>query len=248
MNLSKNKKTAGFILGVFAVVGIYNAVVINSDSNILGSNHNFKRLDEVYGVKTPGRKIASNKNWKKLENNKVESNLVAVKAVKEDVSNEQSVAAIQNNLNLSLTEVGSFKKYKNGLAQDEFEGQIVTSNGMIENLQVELSKGDILSISNVEMKGNVFEYTQDGEVRSGLFFQVEKNKFMVTLTNGPFEGARLTFSKGEKVSTKIQTKVADTEISIGSFGSKAEPKAMIEDGNIEVSAQSQGVNFNNGVI
>jgi hypothetical protein len=45
----------------------------------------------------------------------------------------------------------------------------------------------------------VFEYDQNGETLSGLLYQVDQNTYMVTLTNGPFEGTRLRFTQETQV-------------------------------------------------
>jgi hypothetical protein len=57
-----------------------------------------------------------------------------------------------------------------------------------------LPNGEGVSVSFSEMTGNVFEYDFEGELYSGMMYQVDQNSYMVTLTNGPLEGTRLKFS------------------------------------------------------
>lgn len=240
MNFTKNKKMAGFILASFAVIGIYNAVVFNSDSSI--SDVKFvKRLDEVYGVTTPGRKVASNVTWQKLEKKAVVENEVVADRIEVVETAPVATAAITKSLNLNLVQVENIKN------ANEFSGTIVTSNGVIDSLNIELPEGKEIFLSSANMNGNVFEYTQDGEVRSGLFYQVEKNKYMITLSNGPFEGARFTFSKGAKVESLVD--LAQNNTNVGTFGSEVAPEMM----NVEVSAQdlplqATSYNLDQGVL
>lgn len=97
------------------------------------------------------------------------------------------------------------------------------------------------------MSGNVFEYDLNGELYSGMMYQVDQNAYMVTLTNGPLEGTRLRFSSVDPVVEQQdnQVKLAENNVEIGSFGSaQPAPEMMLE--NDQQSAQEiQAFNFQN---
>lgn len=188
---------------LFMGVGTYNAVVINSESQI-GSDIRFvKRLDELYGVTKPGRLVAASKDWKKLpspeapKTAKVQREVVqevrTVQAAPEAPAPEVAVAAVQEDLTLSLTEVVNPKKWEQGLKESQFSGSLTTNNGTIESLEVALPNGEGVSVSFSEMSGNVFQYDLGGEIYTGMMYQVDRNAFMITLTNGPLEGTRMKF-------------------------------------------------------
>lgn len=216
MEFFSNKRKGLFFLGVFllTVAGTYNAVVINGDSGIQGEDIRFaKRLDEVYGIVTPGRHIAAAKTWKKLPKQ------ISIHSVeKQRPSTQESpkiaapvTASIQDELNLNLQAVDHPKKWAKGLPQGEFSGNLQTADGIIENLSVSLPGGDSISVSFVEMSGNVFEYDLSGEVLSGIIYQVDQSTYMVTLSNGPFEGTRLRFTGANEAETEATEAVALNE-------------------------------------
>jgi hypothetical protein len=60
-----------------------------------------------------------------------------------------------------------------------------------------------IEISFSEMTGNTFEYDLNGQIYSGLMYQVDQNSYMITLTNGPLEGTRLRFA-GESTDAQSQ--------------------------------------------
>lgn len=190
----------------FVLIGTYNAVVINSESTISADEVKFiKRIDEVYGVVTPGRMVAASTSWKKLKAEEVRQNpivqvvnrLDSAPAVSAPEEKTESVAqaAVQEDLSLNLVEVVNPKKYPQGLQLAQFSGSLSTSGGTIETLSVSLPNGDGVSVSFSEMSGNVFEYDLDGELYSGMMYQVDPSSYMVTLSNGPLEGTRLRFTK-----------------------------------------------------
>lgn len=191
----------------FLGVGTYNAVVINSESQ-LGSDIKFvKRLDELYGVTRPGRLVAASVNWKKLApaqvakvkpQQQVVQEVRTVQAAPETISSEAAsappvVAAVQEELNLNLIEVVNPKKWQQGLAAGQFTGTLATRQGTIENLNVTLPNGEGVSVSFSDMAGNVFEYDLNGEIYTGMMYQVDQNAYMITLSNGPLEGTRMKF-------------------------------------------------------
>jgi hypothetical protein len=102
-------------------------------------------------------------------------------------------AAVTEELNLNLVEVINPKKYQNGITGSQFSGSLTTSNGTIDSLSVSLPNSEGLTVSFSEMNGNVFEYDLEGEIYSGMLYQVDQSSYMVTLTNGPLEGTRLRF-------------------------------------------------------
>ena len=190
--------------GFLMATGTYNAIVINSESSISGSDVRFvKRLDEVYGVVESKRVVAASLQWQKLtvkQAAQVRQQELANTVVPQidGLDNGQPAtvtqAAVQEDLNLSLTEVVNPKKWQQGLTSSQFNGALSTNNGVIETLTVSLPNGEGLSVSFSEMTGNVFEYDFEGELYSGMMYQVDQNSYMVTLTNGPLEGTRLKFS------------------------------------------------------
>lgn len=232
---NKYRSLAFMAAGFFVMVGTYNAVIINSESHLYGNDVKFvKRLDELYGVTVPGREAASIE-WRKLGSASVkkvklpkeitqEVSKIAAAPVIENVVNDVPSAAIQEELQLSLSEVINTKKWKEGLPADKFTGSLVTNNGVIESLAVDLPNGEGLSVSFSEMTGNVFEYDLNGELYSGMMYQVDQHSYMVTLSNGPLEGTRLRFSGGSPDYIEQQTReqLAQNNIEAGNFGNNAD--------------------------
>ena len=206
MNWNQKSKQilAGLSFALFVVTGTYNAVVINSESSISGSDVRFaKRLDEVYGVVKSGREVAASIKWQKLSVKQISSlkpqflpqPSIVTQPIKTDSDSvEVAQAAVQEELNLNLTEVINPKKWQQGINNSQFSGNLVTNNGVIESLNVSLPNDEGVSVSFSEMTGNVFEYDFNGDLYSGMMYQVDQNAYMVTLTNGPLEGTRMKFS------------------------------------------------------
>lgn len=206
MNTSQTTKLFSFVaLGLFVLTGTYNSVVINSESQINGTESKFvKRLDEIYGVTVSGREVAASVNWQKLSPTKTiaarpQKILDSVKTIASAASEvtpdaPATNAAVQEELSLSLVEVINPKKWQQALASSQFSGALTTNNGVIEDLSVSLPNSEGISVSFSEMSGNVFEYDMNGELYSGMMYQVDQNSYMVTLTNGPLEGTRLRFA------------------------------------------------------
>jgi hypothetical protein len=258
-NKNKNKLLAFAFGGLFVLVGTYNAVVINSESHLSNADVKFvKRLDEIYGVTVPGRQVAASTSWKKIE--KQESmNIVPSKIASSSASEVIPTAAdaisdavVKEELNLSLVEVINAKKWQNGLPSSQFSGGLSTNNGVIESLSVSLPNGEGVSVSFSEMTGNVFEYDLNGELYSGMMYQVDQHAYMVTLTNGPLEGTRLRFSS--EASAVEQEQVAETlaqnNIEVGSFGSEApttNPEELLQNDQQmqEEAVQAQAFNLDN---
>ncbi len=217
MKSGKNSKKVltTLAMGFFAMIGTYNAVVINSDSIIDGNQVQFaKRIDELYGVVVSKREVAASLNWQKVSVKQAAvyrqfKNEMASPQVSPDAGNQAdapqvvSEAAVQDSLNLNLTQVMNPKKWQQGLKDDQFSGSLNTNNGVIESLSVSLPGGEGVSVSFSEMTGNVFEYDLGGELYSGMMYQESQNSYVITLTNGPLEGTRLTFT-GEASVEQVQ--------------------------------------------
>lgn len=229
---NKNKFMGFLAFGLFVLTGTYNAVVINSESHLSGDDVRFvKRLDELYGVTVPGRVVAAAKSWQKLTPDqiaqfneaKIQQNITTTAAAPSiDTSSEPAAqsAAVQEELSLSLVEVINPKKWQAGLPNTQFNGTLATNNGVIESLSVALPNGEGLDVSFSEMTGNVFEYDVDGEVYSGMMYQVDQHAYMVTLTNGPLEGTRLRFASEQPAveQQEVQTNLANNGVEVGNFG------------------------------
>lgn len=248
MKCFNNKKFLGSVLlGAFVVTGLYNAVVMNSESNLSSDMRLVKRLDEMYGVTTQGRKLASNTTWSKIKPLAVKTGSFAV-APTNSVENkvivtEASEAAIQEELTLGLIEVVNAQKWQQGLATSQFNGSLTANNGVIEALSVSLPDGQGLSINFSELNGNVFNYEMAGQEFSGMLYQVDQNSYMVSLTNGPLEGTRLRFG-GEatsEIKESLQQNLAENNIEAGSFGSEGAP--VTEDAAPKAEVQTAGFNF-----
>jgi hypothetical protein len=252
MKSLNNKKFLGsLILGAFVITGFYNAVVLNSDSN-LSDMKLAKRLDEIYGVTTQGRQLASNTTWSKITPVAVKTGTFQVAPSAPSFENKVSEsvvteAAITEELTLNLIEVVNPQKWKQGLATSQFNGSLTANNGLIESLSVSLPDGQGVSISFSEMNGNVFNYEINGQEFAGMLYQIDQNAYMVTLTNGPLEGTRLRFG-GEatsEVRESIQQNLAENNIEAGSFGSEEAP--VIEDSAPKAEVQTAAFNFGDSI-
>lgn len=247
----KNKTIALAIAALFVMTGTYNAVVINSQSDLSTTENKFvKRLDEVYGITVAGRGLAGSVKWTKLSPSQVITKTAPLKKVEKSSVTASAVesipaASVQEELTLSLVEVTNQKKWQNGLPSAQFNGSLTTNNGIIENLVVALPNGEGVSVSFSEMTGNVFEYDLGGEIYSGMMYQVDQSAYMVTLTNGPLEGTRMRFSSQSPAEEQIQTQelLAESNIEIGTFGS--EPvEQMVQNEIPQTEAPVQGQGFN----
>lgn len=229
----KNKTFAFLAVLMFIGTGTYNAVVINSESHLAGSDIKFvKRLDEIYGVTVSGREVAASMNWQKLNPKEVaEYKMKAAPQVVQTVSTADAApvsnadvipaAAVQEELSLNLVEVINPKKWQQGLTNTQFNGNLATNNGVIESLNVSLPNGEGVSVSFSEMVGNVFEYDLDGELYSGMMYQVDQTAYMVTLTNGPLEGTRMRFSVDTPMIEQQQPQenlAENNNVEAGNFG------------------------------
>ncbi|MCM2349542.1 MAG: hypothetical protein NDI69_05940 [Bacteriovoracaceae bacterium] len=262
---NKNKTFAFMVAGLFVLTGTYNAVVINSESHLSGNDIKFvKRLDEMYGVTIKGREVAAVSKWQKLAPSPITFKKLA--PIVEKITQAEPAAAVvsadiipqaavQEELTLSLVEVINPKKWQQGLTNTQFSGSLSTNNGVIEDLSVALPNGEGVAVSFSEMTGNVFEYDLNGEYYSGMMYQVDKNSYMVTLTNGPLEGTRLRFSGVDPQNEQQETQqllAENNNVSVGNFGNESydhndvSPEKMLEnDQQMQQEAiQAQSFNFN----
>jgi hypothetical protein len=195
------RKALTILAMAFVVTGTYNSIMVNSDEFMEGDNVQFiKRLDEVNGVVQVGRRLANQTEWVKLVS---KSPKLAVARASESSSPADasapapvSVAAITKELNLELTEVFNAKKYPQGTK--DFKGSLAARDGVLESIEVSLPEGESFQVAFSEMTGNVFTYDIDGQELSGMMYQMDENAYMITLTNGPFEGTRLKFSAAQE--------------------------------------------------
>ena len=221
--MKKNqKKTYALLTAAFiAIVGSYNALMIHSDSNLgVSDTTNIKRLDEVFGIVKVGRNLAVATDWRKIPASENKLNIVKAQPVTQEVSQDiqDNQAAVEATLNMGLVEVMNPKKWQNGVKATEFSGSIATNNGIIESLKASLPDGLNVDIAFSEMTGNTFEYDLNGEVFSGLMYQVDQNSYMITLTNGPLEGTRLRFEGHESTASSENFLAENHNVEIGEFG------------------------------
>lgn len=227
MNWKINKKKTAFSVAfLFTLVGTFNAVIINSDSSLSNKGNFVKRLDERYGVVTPGRSVAATSEWQKLEKKPLPSTLAktASPAIQPtELVAEVPTSAVPEDLRLNLVEV--IRNGNRGEFQGQFSGSLFTRAGVIESLDVSLPEGVTISVAYSELMGNVFEYSQKGEVNSGMLYQVDDQSYIITLTNGPLEGMRMRFSAApllEQQDLNQQELVENHKIEIGGFGDDRE--------------------------
>ncbi|MBA2403498.1 MAG: hypothetical protein H0V66_01895 [Bdellovibrionales bacterium] len=248
MKKNNSKNIAIFTFSLLAMIGTYNAVMINSESH-MSAGSNFKRLDEMFGVVTEGRTPAVTTQWSKLS--KPAQNVIVNKPVAVEssvVAEAHSQATIQEALELKLVEVINSKKWEKGVQASDFSGNIATNNGIIESLNASLPEGLNIDISFSEMTGNTFEYDLNGEVFTGMMYQVDQGSYMITMTNGPLEGTRLKFA-GEAVDAKVEAEQTQAylaenhNVEIGTFGEEME--AQQAEVTETVSAQTaEAASFN----
>jgi hypothetical protein len=236
----------GLTLGFLCVTGSYNAFVINSESIISGNDIRFaKRLDEVYGVVVSKREVANSMAWQKLSvrqaaiyKNTGALSVPSFKALGASDEAQQSEgytqAAVQEELSLNLTGVINPKKWQQGLNNSQLSGSLSTNQGVIESLSVSLPNGEGVSVSFSEMSGNVFEYDFNGELYSGMMYQENQNSYVVTLTNGPLEGTRLTFT-GE-ISTDSQSGQPTESENVVADNNNTEAISGLDQGNPQAEA------------
>lgn len=223
--------------------GSFNSIVVDKASFL---KNDFKitfakRLDDMNGEVTIGRMAASLPKFKVEDSlaQQVKAPVLAKRSRRSLIKPTKSIAKIENKFvpgpavndtpNLELTG-GLFNKkpLKDGKG---YEGTAVVRDGVIEEVNVTLPGGKKFYINlNERMVGNVFQYedSETREMRSGLFYIVnkEKHEYMITLTDDThFSGMRLEF-KGK----------GDDEVKADDNHSFAMNKQNIEDnGDLDVN-------------
>ncbi len=252
MKKNQNKNIAIFAFSLLALIGTYNAVMINSESDLAG-NGNFKRLDEVFGVVKAGRSLAVESTWKKLPKAQPLKTVAQVEVAAQITNSaveEAPVSAIQDSLDLKLVEVNNPKKWANGVKPEQFSGSIAANNGIIESLTASLPEGMSIEIAFSEMTGNTFEYDLNGEVFTGMMYQVDQSAYMITMTNGPLEGTRMRFA-GETKDAETQRQETEAflaqthNVEVQEFGAEnAAPDFDSNDVAATETAEAASFNFN----
>lgn len=201
------KKTSltltSFMIVATAILGVYNTAVVNNDPFVTTAEVKFvKRLDEISGKISVGRLAASAASWVNLEKKEIPVKKEIAKVVETQMIKEVIPApAIKEDLNLTLNKAF----FKEPLKEGTFIGSARTVDGVIEEVNVTLPTGQVIHINTREkMIGNVFIYEDSytREPRSGMFYEVKKGTYMITLTNdSQFAGTRLEFvaENGEEV-------------------------------------------------
>lgn len=207
------------IAALFVVLGGFNSIYTDQTA-FMENDFDIKfakRIDEMNGEVTVGRLAASLRPWKdsvkKIDMNKVNAQAssldvyVVGKEVKAQVAAVQDSfvpePAVKDNLVLELTG-GLYDKASINIGNN-ISGAAETVDGVIQNVKINLPGGEVFTIDTRErMVGNVFEFedSQTRELRSGLFYKVKANTYMITITDdSKYAGLRLEFkaeSKGER--------------------------------------------------
>jgi hypothetical protein len=154
-----------------------------------------KRLDNITGEIIIGRMAASIPKWNEIATKSIGKEVIKIKndvkikkiieTKKEYVKTVQPAPVVASNLDLELT--GGFYNKKSLKDNGSFSGSAKVVNGVIESISLNLPNDESVDIhtSKDKMVGNVFQYedTGTGENRTGLFYEVKKGTYMVTLTN-----------------------------------------------------------------
>lgn len=246
MEKRKTKKWWG-ILTILTFVGTYNAIVLNTKSQLSQSEVPvIKTLDEMYGNYIPGRDVAA-RNWKKLNTEVIKKTHTAEVRIQKDNTGEIiAEAAIKNSLRLQLVEVVNPKKWKTAPTRADFSGNLATNNGILDDFSVSLPSGDEISVAYIEMNGNIFSYDLDGEVYNAMIFQADQHSYIVTLNNGPLEGTRMRFRpelNDEQVAIS-QALYENHNVEVGNFGDEVSVRLSVAvSSDIEPNPEAQSFKF-----
>lgn len=194
--------------GFFLSLGFYNAMVVNSDSFMheVSDIKFVKRLDEIHGRVEFGRMAASSIEWKKLnETKEIPTKQVVAKnqiiKAKHKVVNQAQTKLPPPAISQDLDMVVSNVFFKGPMDATKVSGGAKLVDGMIEEINVVLPDGQLIEIQTRErMVGNVFQYedTETRELKSGMFYEVKKGTYMITLTNDSnFPGLRVELKTDE---------------------------------------------------
>jgi hypothetical protein len=246
MEKRQSKKWWG-LLTVLTLVGTYNAIVLNTKSEVSKSEVPvIKTLDEMYGIYTPGREVAA-KKWQKLETEKIKNTHTAEVKIQESQSEEKiAEAAIKHSLYLQLVEVVNPKKWKTAPTRADFSGNLATNDGILDDFTVYLPSGDEISVAYIEMNGNVFNYDLDGEIYNAMIFQADQHSYIVTLNNGPLEGTRMRFRPelNEEQVAISQTLHENHNVEVGNFGDEVSVRQSVTAyADVEPNLEAQSFKF-----
>lgn len=248
------KKTSltltSFLVVALAVLGVYNTAVVNNDPFATTAELKFvKRLDEISGKISVGRLAASAASWVNLAKKEVPVKKEVAKVSKAQTQVVREVVpapAISENLNLTLNKAF----FKEPLREGTFAGSARTVNGVIEEVNVTLPTGQMIQINTREkMIGNVFTYEDSytREPRSGMFYEVKKGTYMITLTNDTqFAGTRLEFVAENDAEVRYADEYYEENIGWGVQAEDANSEYAASRAEVEREIQpaSYGFNFN----
>lgn len=205
-----------FAFMTFFAMGVYNSALVNSDSFMQISDIKFvKRLDEMQGKVEFGRMAASHGEWQSLQGIQVpevapapikkQTTLLKKKNEIKRVANNKSKVlpppAIDADLEMTVSNVF----FKGPIDASKVSGSAKSIDGFIEEIYIVLPDNKVIDIQTVDrMVGNVFQYEDSvtREVKSGMFYEIKKGTYMVTLTNdSQYAGLRveLKTNEGEEV-------------------------------------------------
>lgn len=145
-------------------------------------------------------KKVSQKSVQKVISKKVEPELNTVSIEQKPV--------IEEDLSLNLVEFFDPKTNDGVLGSQQVRGRLNVVQGQIQELSFDLAHGPRVSLSSSSFQGNNFRYTYEGREHRGMIYPLNKNEYMVTLSDGPLSGARLKYF----VENEVQDYQADVEI------------------------------------
>jgi hypothetical protein len=254
MKISKNIFGLSLLGAGFVALATYSSFSINSDSFMNDNEIKFvKNRNSLTG--TTIRAVASLKPIQLFGDDHVKAaskphmfkgfvNRVGL-AIQERVAGKVqdpncAPAVISQDLDLSLSEVYSPKKFAQVLTKTQFDGSLSVNSGMIDSMDVKLPNSENISMNNVKMCGNLFSYEISGEKYSGMIFTTDNKSFMVSLTEGPFDGTRLKFDA--QVVEEVQAET--TEVAEGAYEQNpaqqiVNAQPMVNTNNYEQDPQAQ---------
>jgi len=231
----RNFKYLGTGLSLALLIStIYNSVQMGNENFINTQDTKFvKRLDELNGTFEPGHiqhdEISlAQATPVKVEKKKptLKKTVAAAPAPQAPRDEKFFQPAIKEEKDLVLVEFFNARKYNQVLKNNSVDGSLYVDNGTIQSFEVELPEGESISIVNADLKGNTFEYMEDGFMRSGLIYEAGKGVYMVTLTTGNYEGSRLKF-QDRGLASQVEEPVQNQEF----FNNERE--RIAEENNVE---------------
>lgn len=192
-----------FLMGSFNSIVVDKATFLKNDLNIRFA----KRLDDMNGKVVIGRMAASVSKFRAPKASRARKEQIRIKAEKVVDKKEVTKTAARIVPEPAITEAPGLeltgglydsKPLKEGKG---YFGSATVIDGVIEEIDVTLPDGKKFTVhTNERMVGNVFQYedSETREMRSGLFYEVKKGQYMITLTDDTnFSGLRLEFKSGD---------------------------------------------------